>query len=36
MAKIITNPGSIIPNQPGGEHITRIAYDNNEPPKNYI
>ena len=36
MAKITINPGNLRRNQPGGEHITRIMYDNNEPPKNYI
>lgn len=36
MAKITINPGNLRRNQPGGEHITRIMYDDNEPPKNYI
>ena len=36
MAKITINPGNLRKNQPGGEHITRIMYDDNEPPKNYI
>ena len=36
MGKITVNPGNLRKNQPGGEHITRIMYDNNEPPKNYI
>ena len=36
MAKITVDPGSLRKKQPGGEHITRIMYDDNEPPKNYI
>lgn len=36
MAKIEITPGSLIKNQPGGEHITRISYGESEPPKNYI
>lgn len=35
MGKITVNPGCI-GNQPKGEHIVRIMYDDNEPPKNYI
>ena len=36
MGKITINPGNLRKCQPGGEHITRIMYDDNEPPKNYI
>lgn len=36
MAKITVDPGNLRKKQPGGEHITRIMYDDNEPPKNYI
>ena len=36
MAKSVINPGNLRKNQPAGEHITRIMYDDNEPPKNYI
>ena len=36
MAIITVNPGNLRKHQPAGEHITRIMYDDNEPPKNYI
>lgn len=36
MGKITIDAGSITGCQPGGEHITRIMYDDNEPPKNFI
>ena len=36
MGKIIINSGSLVKHQPGGEHITRIMYDDNQPPKHYI
>lgn len=36
MAKATVNPGSIRKQYPSGEHITKIMYDDNEPPKNYI
>lgn len=36
MGKITIDPTTLRKNQPGGEHITRIMYDDNEPPKNYI
>lgn len=36
MAKVTIDPGNLRKNQPAGEHITRIMYDDNEPPKNYI
>ena len=37
MAKITINPSTFNKNDgPKGEHITRIMYDDNEPPKNYI
>lgn len=36
MGKITVDPGNLRKKQPVGEHITRIMYDDNEPPKNYI
>lgn len=36
MGKITINPGNLRKHQPGKEHITRIMYDDNEPPKNFI
>ena len=36
MGKITVNPGDLRKNQPKGEHIDKIMYDDNEPPKNYI
>ena len=36
MGKVSINAGSLVGAQPGGEHITRIMRDDNEPPKNYI
>lgn len=36
MAKIFIEPGNFTGCPHGGERITKIAYDDNEPPKNHI